>query len=177
MKITTITCLDVKKLKDAAKLFGKKDATRPYLSNFLILKNGDAVEALASNGHIATIIKLSATLEDVERFQLSFDALKNVSDKENLEILQDDKSGLILKSGAMTFIAENVGEVPDVTRVMNFFAKEEAEFSFCVTPELFKYFTRASVKVYIKDNKAMIFDDNSGEKLGVMMLRTNTNKN
>ena len=174
MKITTLKKDDVKKLKDAAKLF-KKDESRPYLSNFLIVKRGDVAEALASNGHVAITIQLSATLENVERFQLSFAALKSVSDKENLEILQDGKDKLTLKSGAMLLNVHNVGEVPDITRVMSPFLPEESDFSFAVNPKLFARFTNrgGSVKVEIKGTIAQIFDDKTGEKMGVLALARN----
>jgi len=106
MKITTLTTFDIKKLKDAAKLF-KKDETRPYFSNFLIIKRGDVAEALATNGHVAIRLELNATIENVERFQLSFSALKMLNDKSNLEISQDGKDGLILTNGALVINAAN----------------------------------------------------------------------
>jgi hypothetical protein len=168
MKITTITTSDIKKLKDAAKLF-KKDETRPYLSNFLIIKRGYNAEALATNGHVAIRLELNATLENVERFQLSFSALKMLNDKSNLEISQAGKDGLILSNGALVINAANVGQVPDITRVMNPFPCEEAEFSFCVDPQLFKHFTSTNfVTVKIKNNIAQIFDDKTEKKMGEM---------
>jgi len=170
MKITTLTTSDIKKLKDAAKLF-KKDETRPYLSNFLIIKRGDVAEALATNGHVAITIQLNATLENVERFQLSFAALKSVTDKSNLEISQAGKDGLILSNGALVINAANIGEVPDITRAMNPFPREESEFYFYVNPEVFKYFTSANlVTVKIKDNFAQIFHTKTDEKMGVLYL-------
>jgi hypothetical protein len=174
MKITTLITSDIKKLKDAAKLF-KKDETRPYLNNFLIVKRGDVAEALATCGHVAITIQLNATLENVERFQLSFAALKSVSDKENLEILQDEKDKLTLKSGAMLLNVQNVGEVPEITRVMNPFLREESDFSFTVNPKLFAHFTNRGelVTVKIKGTIAQIFDHKTEEKMGVLMLARN----
>ena len=174
MKITTLKKDDVKKLKDAAKLF-KKDESRPYLSNFLIIDRGDVAEALASNGHVAITIQLNATLENVERFQLSFAALKSVSDKEDLEILQDEKDKLTLKSGAMLLNVQNVGEVPEITRVMNPFLPEQTECSFVVNPKLFAHFTNRGefVTVKIKGTIAQIFDYKTDEKIGVLMLAYN----
>jgi hypothetical protein len=170
MKITTLTTFDIKKLKDAAKLF-KKDETRPHYSNFLIIKRGDVAEALATNGHVAITIQLNATLENVERFQLSFDALKMLNDKSNLEISQDEKGGLILSNVALIINAANIGQVPDITRVMNPFPREESEFSFCVNPRLFKHFTKSHfVTVKIKNNIAQIFDNKTEKKMGVLML-------
>lgn len=178
MKIITLKKDDVKKLKDAAKLF-KKDETRPYLNNFLIVKRGDVAEALATCGHVAITIQLSATLENVERFQLSFAALKSVSDKENLEILQDGKDKLTLKSGAMLLNVHNVGEVPDIAHVMSPFLPEESDFSFTVNPKLFARFTnrgglvKVKIKGTIRGTFAQIFDDKTGEKMGVLMLAYN----
>jgi hypothetical protein len=171
MKITTLTTSDIKKLKDAAKLF-KKDKARHYTSNFLIIKRGDVAEALATNGHVAVTIQLNATLENVERFQLSFAALKSVNDRANLEISQAGKDGLILTNGALVINAANVGEVPDITRAMNLFPRKEAEFSFCVNPQLFKHFTSTdSATVRIKGTVAQVFNTKTDEKLGVLMLR------
>jgi len=135
------------------------------------LKRLNSAEALATNGHVAIRLELNATIENVERFQLSFSALKMLNDKSNLEISQDGKDGLILTNGALVINAANIGQVPDITRAMNLFPREEAEFSFCVNPQLFKHFTKSNfVTVKIKNNTAQIFDDKTEKKMGVLML-------
>ncbi len=172
-KILKIKAENLVKLKKIAKELPRKNYVRENLNNFRILKNGEKCRVLATNGFIAHDFDLDEILEK-EELHLPFSIFKNLNEKENIDIFEEENGALFAKNSFSEIKINKNGECPQIEKISDPFFEKDADFIIKINPKMLQQFIFSGQEILLAIKKglhcALVIDPKTKQKIGISMI-------